>query len=66
MPVTLICADPDQRDAQAPCKVGRSLHARYGCRYEAVADTSHLLQIEKPEECVRALLSFLDELRIGR
>jgi pimeloyl-ACP methyl ester carboxylesterase len=60
----LICADPDQPDAQAPCKVGRSLHARYVCRYEAVPDTSHLLQIEKPEECVRALLSFIEELKI--
>ncbi|MCC6779161.1 MAG: alpha/beta hydrolase [Hyphomicrobiales bacterium] len=66
MPLQLICADADQPDAQAPCKVGRSLHAQYACRYHTVADTSHLLQIEKPEECVRALLSFLDELRIGR
>jgi pimeloyl-ACP methyl ester carboxylesterase len=64
MPVKLICADPDQPDAQAPCKVGQSLYARYACRYEAIPDTSHLLQIEKPEECVRALLSFLEELKI--
>jgi len=62
VPLKLICGDPQQADAQAPCKVGRSLHERQGCRYEAIADTSHMLQIEKPQECVRALLSFLDEL----
>lgn len=62
LPVKLICADPDQPDAQAPCKVGRSLHALYGGPYEAIVDTSHLLLIEKPEECARSLVEFLDEL----
>jgi pimeloyl-ACP methyl ester carboxylesterase len=62
LPVKLICADPDQADAQAPSKVGRSLHARYACPYEAIPDTSHLLLIEKPAECARALLAFLDGL----
>jgi pimeloyl-ACP methyl ester carboxylesterase len=60
LPLKLICADPDQPDAQAPCKVGRSLHALYGCRYEAIVDTSHLLLIEKPAECARALLAALE------
>ncbi len=57
--LNLICADPDQPDAQAPCKVGRSLHTLYGCNYEAIPDTSHLLLIEKPAECARALLTAL-------
>lgn len=65
VPVKLISADPDQPDAQAPSQVGRSLHRQYGCGYEAIADTSHLLQIEKPDDCVRALLSFLDELQVA-
>jgi pimeloyl-ACP methyl ester carboxylesterase len=59
-PLKLICADPDQEDAQAPSKVGRSLHALYGCTYEAIPNTSHLLLIEKPAECARSLLAFLD------
>lgn len=66
VPVKLICADPDQNDAQAPSKVGRSLHAQFSCPYEAIRDTSHMLQIEKPTECVQALVSFLEELKIDR
>lgn len=60
LPVKLICADPDQPDAQGPCKVGRSLHDLYGCAYEVIADTSHMLMIEKPAECVRSLIAFLE------
>jgi pimeloyl-ACP methyl ester carboxylesterase len=60
LPLKLICADPDQTDAQAPAKVGRSLHALYGCPYKAIPDTSHLLLIEKPAECARSLLASLD------
>ena len=59
LPVKLICADPDQPDAQAPSKVGRSLHDLYGLPYEAIADTSHMLMIEKPAECARSLNEFL-------
>jgi pimeloyl-ACP methyl ester carboxylesterase len=62
MPVALVCGDPDQPDAQAPCKVGRSLHVQYRLPYTAIPDTSHLLQIEKPTECVRAATSFLGEI----
>lgn len=64
LPVKLICADPDQADAQAPAKVGRSLHALYGCPYEAIPDTSHLLLIEKPAECARSLLASLERQKI--
>ena len=64
LPVKLICADPDQADAQAPAKVGRSLHTLYGCPYEAITDTSHMLLIEKPGECARSLLAFLEEQKL--
>ena len=60
LPVQLICADPDQADAQAPAKVGRSLHVLYGCAYEAIPNTSHMLLIEKPAECAGSLVAFLD------
>ena len=63
LPVKFICADPEPADAQAPAKVGRSLHALYGLPYEAIPDTSHMLLIEKPAECARAVLSFLEEQR---
>ncbi len=60
LPVKLICADPDQADAQAPAKVGRSLYTLYGCPYEAIPDTSHMLMFEKPAECARLLITFLE------
>jgi pimeloyl-ACP methyl ester carboxylesterase len=63
VPLKLICGDPDQPDAQMPCKVGRSLHVQYACPYEAIPNTSHMLQVEQPEACVRALLVSLDELK---
>lgn len=63
LPMKLICGDPDQSDAQAPAKVGRSLHALYGCPYEAIPDTSHMLLIEKPTECARSLLASLAEFQ---
>jgi pimeloyl-ACP methyl ester carboxylesterase len=64
LPVKFICADPDQPDAQAPSKVGRSIHALYGFPYEAISNTSHMLLIEKPADCVRSLLAFLEEQKI--
>lgn len=64
LPVKFICADPDQPDAQAPSKVGRSIHALYGFPYEPIANTSHMLLIEQPAECVRSLLAFLEDKNI--
>lgn len=64
VPIKLICADPEQPDAQAPSQVGRSLHTLYGCTYEAIPDTSHMLLIEKPQECARALIDFVDKLKL--
>lgn len=62
MPVKVIGADPDQPDAQAPSQVARAMHAQFGHPYEAIADTSHMLMIEKPAECVSALLDFIAKL----
>lgn len=62
LPVRLICADPEQPDALAPSRVGRAVHAEFGLPYTAVEDTSHLLQIEKPEACAEAARSFIEGL----
>ncbi len=64
-PVKFICSDPDQDDALAPGKVNRAMHARYGHPYEMVANTSHLLQVEKPAECARIARAFLAESGLG-
>jgi pimeloyl-ACP methyl ester carboxylesterase len=55
--VKLICADP--ADGGPPALIGRTLAGEAGVEYEAVAGTSHFLQIERPRECVRAMESFL-------
>jgi pimeloyl-ACP methyl ester carboxylesterase len=36
-----------------------------GLPYEAIPGTSHFLQIERPEECVRAVDSFLAPLGLA-
>jgi len=38
-----------------------ALAQELGYAYEAIPGTGHLLQIQKPEECRRAMLTFLDE-----
>jgi pimeloyl-ACP methyl ester carboxylesterase len=59
-PVKLIAADPDVKGAPAPAFANRALAEDFGYAYEAIPGTGHLLQIQKPEECRRAMLSFLE------
>jgi pimeloyl-ACP methyl ester carboxylesterase len=63
-PVKLIAADPDARGAPAPAFANRALAEEGSYVYEAIAGTGHLLQIQKPEECRHAMLTFLDGLGI--
>jgi pimeloyl-ACP methyl ester carboxylesterase len=63
-PVKLIAADPDARGAPGPAFANRALAEEGGYDYEAVAGTGHLLQVQEPEECRRAMLRFLERLRI--
>lgn len=57
VPVKLICADPI--GGGPPALIGRALAAEAGVEYEAIPVTSHFLQIERPQECIRAMESFL-------
>ena len=63
-PVKMIAADPEARAAPAPAFANQALAEELGYVYEAVPGTGHLLQIQKPAECRRAMLAFLDERRI--
>jgi pimeloyl-ACP methyl ester carboxylesterase len=65
-PVKLIAADPDAQGAPAPAFANRALAEELGYVYEAIAGTGHMLQIQRPEECRRAMLGFLDEIGVGR
>jgi pimeloyl-ACP methyl ester carboxylesterase len=58
-PVTLIGCDPDFKGAPATGIANRALGTEGGYDYRVVPGTSHLLQIEKPEECVKLTLEFL-------
>lgn len=65
-PVMFIASDPDDRNARAPGPVNRALHEEFGYPYEAVPGTTHMLQIEKPEECARIASDFLDKVGFGK
>ena len=58
-PVKLIGADPKPRSGPPSGLASRALAEEGGYEYEFVPETGHLLQIERPEECREAMLSFL-------
>jgi pimeloyl-ACP methyl ester carboxylesterase len=60
-PVKMIAADPSAPGAPAPAFANQALAAELGYVYEAISGTGHMLQIQKPQECRRAMLSFLEE-----
>ena len=64
-PVKLIAADPDAKGAPAPAFANRALAEEGGYAYEAIPGTGHLLQIQQPEECRRAMLTFLADRGIA-
>jgi pimeloyl-ACP methyl ester carboxylesterase len=58
-PVKLVGCDPDFKGAPATGPANRALGVEGGYDYSFVEGTGHLLQIEKPEECIRLTLEFL-------
>ncbi len=58
-PVKLIGADPHIEGAGAPALISKAIAEEMPVEYEAIPNTSHFLQIEQPEECVRAMETFL-------
>jgi pimeloyl-ACP methyl ester carboxylesterase len=63
-PVKLIAADPEAPGAPASALANRALAEDLGYLYEAIPGTGHLLQIQRPAECRRAMLTFLDEVGV--
>lgn len=60
-PTKLIGADPDMKGTPPTAMANRALGMENGFVYESVAGGGHLLQIEQPEACRLAMLSFLRE-----
>jgi pimeloyl-ACP methyl ester carboxylesterase len=58
-PVKLIGADPHIEGAGAPALISKAIAEEMPVEYEAIPNTTHFLQLEKPEECVRAMETFL-------
>ncbi len=58
-PVKLIGCDPNMAGASPTAVANQALAQEGGYDYSFVAGTGHLLQIEKPQECVRITLDFL-------
>ncbi|HEX4411303.1 MAG TPA: alpha/beta hydrolase [Xanthobacteraceae bacterium] len=58
-PALLIGADPSYRYASAPASMCKAVHDERDVPYVMIPDTTHFLQMEKPEACRAALESFL-------
>jgi pimeloyl-ACP methyl ester carboxylesterase len=58
-PVKLIGCDPEMKGGTATGPANRALGIEGGYDYSFVSGTGHLLQIEKPEECIALTLEFL-------
>ena len=64
-PLVFISSDPDAPHALAPGKVGRAMKEDHGVGWTPIENTSHRLQIERPDACHAALESFLARQALG-
>jgi len=64
-PVKLIGADPDLKGGPPTGRANQALGTENGYDYAFVPGTGHMLQLEKPDECVRLTLGFLNECGLG-
>jgi len=60
-----ICSDPGLESAKSPALIGVRLAEEFGFRHQAIENTTHLLQIERPEACAKAAAAFLAEKGLG-
>ncbi len=64
-PVKLIGADPNLKGGPATGPANQALGIEGGYNYSFVEGTGHLLQIEKPEECIRLTMDFFTQCDFG-
>jgi pimeloyl-ACP methyl ester carboxylesterase len=62
IPVAIINADPAHPAKQAPAQVCSSLVNEIDMPFRMIEGTTHLLQIEKPQECRNALFALLRQM----
>jgi len=63
-PTKLIGADPNMPKNSPTAKANQALALEQGYVYESVDNTGHLLQIERPDACREAMLTFLKDVGI--
>jgi pimeloyl-ACP methyl ester carboxylesterase len=61
VPLEIIAADPDLPGQQAPALLSAAVAEDQGIAYAMIPDTTHFLQIEKPEAVLAAMEAFLRE-----
>jgi pimeloyl-ACP methyl ester carboxylesterase len=64
-PVKLIGCDPNMKGGPATGPANQALGIEGGYDFAFVEGTGHLLQIEKPEECIRLTLDFLAKCKFA-
>lgn len=64
VPLALVSADPDHPAGQSPAKVCAAAHVERNVPLTAIAGTTHMLQIEEPAACRKALADSLAALKL--
>jgi pimeloyl-ACP methyl ester carboxylesterase len=65
VPVKLVCGDPTIEEVMPPALIGQAMAEELRLPYEAIPGTTHFLQIERPNEGIRAVESFLAPLGLA-
>ena len=58
-PVRFLGADPKHEGAWPPALVNRAMHIELGLPYSCITETTHMMQIERPQTVAKEFLSFL-------
>lgn len=59
-PLLFLCADPGIKGAWSPAKVNAAVAASHGHHYEIIAGSSHMLQLEHPEQAANRIRAFFN------
>jgi len=65
IPLQLIASDPDVPGVSVSARACQWIAQHYGVRYRCLPDTTHFLQLERPDLSARALREFVAEICDG-
>jgi len=66
IPLQIIASDPQVQSVSVSAHACRWIAQHYGVRYLCVPDTTHFLQLERPDLCAQALREFAQTLKEKR